>query len=72
VVCLDDVWQKKVDLYSSSAQSRVVVWSSSSIADGPYKVWLRRSTSSVVGEYLSLDEVDIWGTIASPSSARLP
>jgi hypothetical protein len=63
-VYLDDVWQKKIDLYSPTARYRVVAWSSGTIADGPHKVELRRSTSSAAGEYLTLDAVDIWGTIA--------
>jgi hypothetical protein len=63
-VYLDDEWQATVDLYSSTAQYRVLAWSSGTIADGAHKVELRRSLSSAAGEYLTLDAVDIWGTIA--------
>ncbi len=62
-VYLDDVWQTTIDLYSSPAHYQAVVWSSGTISDGPHKVGLRRSDSSAAGEYITLDAVDIWGTI---------
>ena len=64
-VYLDDVWQTTIDLYSSPAHYQAVVWSSGTISDGPHKVGLRRSDSSAAGEYITLDAVDIWGTIES-------
>jgi len=64
-VYLDDVKQATVDLYSSSAHYQVAAWSSGTISDGAHKVELRRSTSSLAGEYIVLDAADIWGTIAS-------
>ncbi len=62
-VYLDDVWQATIDLYSSPAHYQAVVWSSGTISGGPHKVGLRRSDSSAAGEYITLDAVDIWGTI---------
>ena len=62
-VYLDDVWQTTIDLYSAPARYQAVAWSSGTIADGAHKVELRRSTSSAAGEYMTLDAVDIWGTI---------
>jgi hypothetical protein len=72
-VYLDDVRQTTIDLYSSAAQYLVAAWSSGDIADGPHKVELRRSTSSAAGEFLTLDAVDIWGTIDNaPDSDPAP
>jgi SpoIID/LytB domain protein len=70
-VYLDDTYQKTVDLYSSPAAYQVPAWSTGTITDGPHKVELLRSDSSLATEYITLDAVDIWGTI-SDASPPLP
>jgi hypothetical protein len=64
-VYLDGVLKATVDLYSATPKYQVVAWTSGTISDGAHKVELRRSNSSAAGEYLVVDAVDIWGTIAS-------
>ena len=41
------------------------VWSTGTLAHGAHKVTIVRSSSSPAGKYLTLDAVDIWGTIRS-------
>lgn len=45
--------------------SMVNVWSTGSLARGSHRVRIVLSSSSPAGKYLTLDAVDIWGTIAS-------
>ncbi len=62
-VYLDDEYQTTIDLESVPAQYDVQTWSTGDIDDGFHKLELRLSDSSDPGEYLTLDAVDIWGTI---------
>jgi hypothetical protein len=54
-----------INLYSSPAAYRRTIWTSGTLAYGPHTVKIVRSTASAAGKYLTLDAVDIWGTIKS-------
>jgi hypothetical protein len=41
----------------------VKIWSTATLTNGVHTVRIVRSTASATGEYLTLDAVDIWGTI---------
>jgi len=64
-IYLDDVFQETIDLYSSPAAYDQTIWSSGTLTDGSHKLQLVRSDTSLSTEYLTLDALDIWGTIAS-------
>ena len=64
-VYLDGTKVTTVNLAATSATYQVNAWSSGTLAYGLHTVKLVRSTSSASGKYLTLDAVDIWGTITS-------
>ena len=65
VVYLDGVKKATVNLAATSARYLQDVWSTGSIAKGSHKVTIVLSSSSPGGKFLTLDAVDIWGTIKS-------
>ena len=65
VVYLDGVKKATVNLAATSARHLQDVWSTGSIAKGSHKVTIVLSSSSPAGKFLTLDAVDIWGTIKS-------
>jgi uncharacterized protein YkwD len=63
VVYLDGVKKATINLASSTAVYNVRVWSTGTLPYGSHKVKVVRSSSSAIGKYITLDAVDIWGTI---------
>jgi hypothetical protein len=55
-----------VDLYASPVKYQQKVWSTGVLTSGLHSVKIVRSASSASGKYLTLDAVDIYGTIAPP------
>lgn len=64
-VYLDGKKVTTINLGATSATYQVDVWSTGPLAYGLHTVKLVRSASSASGKYLTLDAVDIWGTITS-------
>ena len=62
-VWLDDVLKATIDLAAPSAAGNQLIWSSGSIENESHTLVLRRSGTSLATEYLTLDAVDIWGSI---------
>ena len=60
-----------VDLRATSASYQQNVWTSGPLANGYHTVKIVRSPSSATGKYLTIDAIDIAGTLVSttPSSA---
>ena len=54
-----------INLAATKAIYQVDVWSSGTLTKGPHTVKIVRSASSASGKYLTLDAVEIWGTIAA-------
>jgi hypothetical protein len=65
-VYLDGAKVTTVNLAASSSAYQVAVWSTGPLANGAHVVKIVRSTSSGSGKYLTMDAVDIWGTISAP------
>jgi L,D-transpeptidase catalytic domain/IPT/TIG domain/Putative peptidoglycan binding domain len=63
-VYLDDVFQKTINLSASSAVYQVAVWSTGELPSGRHKVTISRSTSTPAGTFVTLDAVDVAGTLA--------
>ena len=63
-VWLDDELKATIDLGASAAAGNQLIWSSGSIENEAHTLVLKRSGTSLATEYLTLDAVDIWGTIA--------
>jgi IPT/TIG domain/N-acetylmuramoyl-L-alanine amidase len=55
-----------LNLAATSATYQVDVWSTGTLSNGAHNVKIVRSASSASGKYLTLDAVDIWGTISVP------
>jgi beta-lactam-binding protein with PASTA domain len=64
-VYLDGVKKAIINLAAPAAAYDVNVWSTGVLAPGSHRVTLVLSPSSPAGKYLTLDAVDIWGTIRS-------
>jgi hypothetical protein len=62
-VYVDDVKVATVNLAASSAAYNVMVWSTGTLAAGTHRVRIVRTASG--GLNLTLDAVDIWGTISN-------
>jgi Rv2525c-like, glycoside hydrolase-like domain/IPT/TIG domain len=67
-VYLDGTKKATINLAASTASYRVKVWSTGALAYGNHKVEIVRSTSSATGKYVTLDAVDVVGSL----SALLP
>jgi IPT/TIG domain/Carboxypeptidase regulatory-like domain len=71
-----DVWvdgvkmtSTPINLTASSASYQVAVWSSGTLSDGVHTVQIVRNDAlSGTTKYITLDAVDIWGTIQTPSA----
>ena len=80
-VYLDGVKKATINLGASTASYRVKVWSTGTLAHGNHKVEIIRSTSNVAGKFMTLDAVDVTGSISAllpptvtsltPSSGRI-
>jgi outer membrane protein assembly factor BamB len=64
-VYLDGVFDATIDLTASTATYQVNVWSTGTLSSGTHHVEIVRNSGSGVGKYLTLDAVEIWGTIAT-------
>ena len=62
-VYLDGVKQATIDLAAPASTYQVNVWSTGTLPEGDHMVEIVRSSSSTPGEYLTLDALDIWGTM---------
>ena len=65
-VYLDGTKVATINLAASSASYAVRVWSSGTLVAGDHYVKIVRSSSSASGKYVTLDAVDIVGTISAP------
>ena len=63
-VYLDGVKMASINTAAAVASYRVRLWTTGDISDGYHTVKIVRSSSSAIGKYLTLDAVDIMGTIA--------
>lgn len=64
-VYLDDVLVSTVDLSSSIAVYEQDVWSTGVLDPGLHKVRISRNAQSAAGKYVTLDAVDVFGTLVS-------
>jgi IPT/TIG domain/PQQ-like domain len=62
-VYLDGGKVATVNLAAASATYNATVWSTGVLPEGEHYVRIVRSPASATGKYLTLDAVDIWGTI---------
>jgi hypothetical protein len=62
-VYLDGVKKATINLAAPAARYMVNVWSTGTLARGSHKVTIVLSSGSPAGKYLTLDAVDVWGTI---------
>ena len=62
-VYLDGVFKKTVDLAASSAIYQVAVWSTGDLPSGQHNVKISRSASCPAGKFVTLDAVDVTGTL---------
>jgi beta-lactam-binding protein with PASTA domain/tRNA A-37 threonylcarbamoyl transferase component Bud32 len=62
-VYLDGVKKATINLAAPAATYMVNIWSTGTLARGSHKVTIVLSSRSPAGKYLTLDAVDIWGTI---------
>ena len=62
-VYLDGVKKATINLAATLPTYNVNVWSTGTLAARSHRVTIELSPSSPVGKYLTLDAVDIWGTI---------
>ena len=65
-VYLDGAKVTTLNLASATATYRVNVWSTGDLPGGDHSVRIVRSSASAAGKYLTLDAVDIHGTISAP------
>ncbi len=65
-VYLDGVKVATINLAASTATYQVTVWSTGDLPSGNHFVRIVRNSGSAAGKYVTLDAVDIWGTITSP------
>ena len=62
-VYLDGVKQETIDLVAPESTYQVNAWSTGGLLEGDHMVEIVRSSSSLPGERLTVDAVDIWGTM---------
>ena len=65
-VYLDGVFQETVDLSAPSAAYNVVVWSTGTLPEDNHKVGIVRSSANPSTKYMTLDAVDVVGTVTYP------
>jgi hypothetical protein len=63
-VYLDGVKKATINLAASTASYRAKVWSTGALPEGNHKVQIVRSSLSATGKYLTLDAVDVVGSVA--------
>ncbi len=52
-----------IDLTAATATYQFKLWSTGTLASGTHTVRLVRNAASAATKYITLDAVDIWGTI---------
>ena len=62
-VYLDDVFKKKIDLANTTAIYQQMVWSTGELSNGVHSVRIVRNSASAAGKYLTIDAVDLEGTL---------
>ncbi len=62
-VYLDGVKKATIDLAAPASTYQVNAWSTGSLPEGDHMVEIVRSSSSTTGKYLTLDALDVWGTM---------
>jgi stage II sporulation protein D len=62
-VYLDGTLKATINLAASAATYQVNLWSTGTLTSGAHYVKIVRSASSASGKFVTLDAVDIWGTI---------
>jgi L,D-transpeptidase catalytic domain/IPT/TIG domain/Putative peptidoglycan binding domain len=65
-VYLDGDFQETVDLSAPTAVYNVVVWSTDTLPEDNHKVEIVRSSANPSGKYVTLDAVDVVGTLTYP------
>ena len=65
-VYVDGVGVTAVVFGAATASYNVTVWSTGTLPEGEHNVRTVRSSASAAGKYVTLDAVDIWGTISAP------
>jgi len=59
----DGVFKKTIDLAATSAHYQVAVWSTGDLPSGLHKVTIARSASAPAGTFVTIDAVDVAGTL---------
>ena len=62
-VYLDGVFKKTVELAATSGHYKVNVWSTGDLPSGQHHVTITRSASATAGKFITLDAVDVAGTL---------
>jgi len=62
-IYLDGVKTATIDLGAPTSTYQVVVWSTGELPEGDHMVEIVRNSSSAPGEYLTVDALDVWGTL---------
>ncbi len=68
-VYLDDVFAKTVSLSNSTPVYQQNVWSTGALPAGAHKVRISWNTSNAAGKFITLDAVDLQGTLTSAPPA---
>lgn len=63
-IYLDGDFKATIDLAATSPAGNLLIWSSGTLGEGPHTFFIHRNGSSAATEFLTLDAVDIWGSIA--------
>jgi hypothetical protein len=58
-----------LNLYASAATYQQTVWSTGTLPDGKHTVRIVRSPASAAGKYVTIDAVDVIGSLAYPAPA---
>ncbi len=65
-VYLDGAFHSTVDLSSSVATYQVDVWSTGDLPAGPHVVTIERNSGSPAGKFITIDAVDVAGSLTDP------
>ena len=63
-IYLDGVKKATFKLAAAIATYQVKIWSTGNLTSGPHTVRIVRNNTSAAGTFITLDAVDVWGTIA--------
>ena len=65
-VYVDGVWKARVDLRATSTSYQLMAFSTGTLPAGDHSLKIVRSPACPTGKYVTVDAVDVWGTIADP------